>query len=150
MKSLMMVLVLCAAVATPAFAQDAKPERGKQAEEAGKREGGKFGKRMRHNRMARNIWRELTPQEREAVKERMKKRHEERKARMQEWSEKWDAMTPEEQEAFKNKVKEMRAEARKKLQELRQRLKDMTPEERKAELKRLREEFKKKREEQRK
>ncbi|MBX3460849.1 MAG: hypothetical protein KF696_12950 [Planctomycetes bacterium] len=149
MRTLMMVLVLCAAVATPAFAQDAKPDKGKQAEEAGKHKGGKFRQRMRNNRMARNIWRELTPEEREAVKERMKQRRDERKAKMQEWREKRDAMTPEEKEAFKAKSKEARAEARKRIAELRGRLKDMTPEERKAELKRLRDEFKKMREEQR-
>ena len=41
MKTLMMVLVLCGAVATPAFAEDAKPAEGKQAGDTGEHKGGK-------------------------------------------------------------------------------------------------------------
>jgi hypothetical protein len=150
MKLSVIGFILCAVLAAPAFAQASGPAEGKQGEDKQAREHhpGRLGQRLRKNRLARHIWRELTPQEREAVKERMKQRREEHKARREEWKAKWDAMTPEEKEAFKAKVKATREEAQKKVEELRERLKGMTPEERKAEFERLRDEFKKKRAEQ--
>lgn len=150
MKMLAIIFVLCGALAVPAFAQEAKPPEAKPGEgrQAGEMRPGRLVQKLRKNRVAREMWREMTPEQRQAVKDRLKEQREQRKAKRQEMREKWEAMTPEQRQEAKAKAKELRAEAHKKMNELRERLKDMTPEQRRAEFERLRDEFKKKRAEQ--
>lgn len=146
MKAIIFILALSGALATPALAQEgAKPDKNNKVEGRERPGRGMRHRGQRVRQQLREKWESLSPEEREALKAKVKEKLEEWRAKREEMKAKWEAMTPEEKEAAKAKIKERVQEAREKIKEIRERLKNMTPEERKAEIERLRNEWKQKR-----